>query len=262
VNKERFLFFGARVAALNQRDLTAALELFIRQGGKHIVSNLNLRALYLLDRDQSMRELIATSDLVHIDGMPLIWIAQILGHSVSREHRITYVDWFPMICAQAEASNRRVFYLGSSAKSLALGLQNIQKRFPALNIAGHHGHLQTPEDQSHVIEMINAFQPHILMVGMGMPLQENWIIKNKAVVHANVFLASGAAMDYVAGVVRTPPRWLGLIGLEWAYRLVCEPRRLWRRYLWEPMFLVAPVLSEIWSVRVRHRRRATLTLDA
>ncbi len=103
-------------------------------------------------------------------------------------------------------------------------------------------------DDELVVEKINAFRPHVLMVGMGMPRQERWILHRFDELDANAILQSGACFDYVAGAIPTPPRWLGRFGLEWLYRLACEPVRLWRRYLVEPWLVGA------WLVRDLLRR--------
>jgi N-acetylglucosaminyldiphosphoundecaprenol N-acetyl-beta-D-mannosaminyltransferase len=101
------------------------------------------------------------------------------------------------------------------------------------------------QDNARVLSEIAQFAPHLLMVGMGMPRQEYWIHQNFARLYANVILPSGAAMDYVAGAAYIPPRWSGRVGLEWAFRLAAEPKRLWRRYLLEPWYVVGIVMRDI-----------------
>jgi N-acetylglucosaminyldiphosphoundecaprenol N-acetyl-beta-D-mannosaminyltransferase len=89
---------------------------------------------------------------------------------------------------------------------------------------------------------IERFRPDILMVGMGMPRQEHWIVENLEHIHAHAILTSGACMDYLAGVVPIAPRWMGRFGVEWMFRLWSEPSRLWQRYLLEPWFLLMLLL--------------------
>jgi len=105
-----------------------------------------------------------------------------------------------------------------------------------------------------VLAQIREFQPQVLMVGMGMPRQEYWILDNLPDIAANVVLTAGACFDYLAGVIPTPPRWLGKIGLEWIFRLWHEPRRLWKRYLWEP-WLLLPLAPK--DVLRRFKKRKT-----
>jgi N-acetylglucosaminyldiphosphoundecaprenol N-acetyl-beta-D-mannosaminyltransferase len=110
-----------------------------------------------------------------------------------------------------------------------------------------HGYFDAnPESQENerVLNAIEAYKPHILMVGMGMPRQEYWIQQNLKRLCANVILPAGAAIDYVAGAVPTPPRWAGRLGLEWAFRLTAEPQRLWRRYLVEPWSILGVVAQD------------------
>jgi N-acetylglucosaminyldiphosphoundecaprenol N-acetyl-beta-D-mannosaminyltransferase len=123
----------------------------------------------------------------------------------------------------------------------------LESRFPELRMETRHGHFD-PDPKGaqsrQVVETINRYRPGILMVGMGMPLQEHWIIDHLEQLDADVILNVGAYIDYIAGVIPTPPRWMGRVGLEWLYRLASEPRRLWRRYLLEPWFLSGIIARE------------------
>jgi N-acetylglucosaminyldiphosphoundecaprenol N-acetyl-beta-D-mannosaminyltransferase len=101
---------------------------------------------------------------------------------------------------------------------------------------------------------INAYAPHVLFVGMGMPRQEIWILDNQTSLNANAILPAGALMDYMAGEIPTPPRWLASLYLEWLYRLISEPARLWRRYLVEPWFVLGQVLR--YQIKFRSRKVA------
>ena len=103
------------------------------------------------------------------------------------------------------------------------------------------------EENLRIIKKINQFSPNILMVGMGMPRQERWILNNFKQVSANAVLSSGACFDYIAGEQKTPPRFLGKIGLEWFYRLINDPKRLSRRYFVEPILLIPVVFKDIRS---------------
>jgi len=135
-----------------------------------------------------------------------------------------------------------------SGIALQRGLSLLREQHPQLEIAGHHGYFdkqtESPENLA-VIQVINEFKPNLLFVGMGMPTQEIWILDNFEALDTNVVLHCGALINYLAGAIPTPPRWLGPIGLEWAFRLATEPRRLWRRYLLEPIAL----LLSLWKNR-------------
>lgn len=113
-----------------------------------------------------------------------------------------------------------------------------------------HGYfdLSSVEANQQIIAEINAWQTDLLLVGMGMPRQEHWVLDHRSELQAWCILPVGAALDYVAGAIPTPPRFMSRIGLEWLARLVAEPRRLWRRYLLEPLALVRFVGVDLRSM--------------
>ncbi|MEM6754470.1 MAG: WecB/TagA/CpsF family glycosyltransferase, partial [Cyanobacteria bacterium P01_C01_bin.38] len=145
----------------------------------------------------------------------------------------------------------RIFYLGSKPGVAEKGADILRQKFPNLKIACAHGYIDASKDSQENIDTIaaiNAFQPHILMVGMSMPRQEHWILDNLEQLQTNAILPSGACIDYVAGAVPTPPRWMGRMGLEWLYRLFSEPKRLWKRYLIQPWFVAKLLIQEYMGI--------------
>lgn len=173
--------------------------------------------------------------------MPLVFMGKLLGYPLRRENRMTHLDWVPPILAQAAQKGWRVFYLGTKPGIAEQGAQVWRSKIPKLEIATHHGYFDISHESfenKQVIAAINAYQPQILMVGMGMPRQEHWIVDNLQQLDVNVIINVGALIDLVAGVIPTPPRWIGRLGFEWLYRLVSNPRYLGRRYLLEPWFLI------------------------
>jgi N-acetylglucosaminyldiphosphoundecaprenol N-acetyl-beta-D-mannosaminyltransferase len=117
----------------------------------------------------------------------------------------------------------------------------MRAKHPGLLIRTHHGHFnaeRSSAENRRVLAEINDYDPDILMVGMGMPRQEIWVLENNAAISARAVYCCGALMDYVAGEIPTPPRWIGALGFEWLYRLFSEPARLWQRYLIEPWFVL------------------------
>lgn len=222
--------------------LNVLIRTAIAQGRRLIIANHNLHSLYLVHHNVSMQAFYTQADCVHVDGMGIIALARMMGHRLERDHRITYVDWIRPLMSEAAGSSWRVFYLGSKPGVAEAGARVLRSQFPALTLETAHGYFDMRPgslDNRKILEAIDHFRPHVLMVGMGMPRQECWVDENLARIAANVILTSGAAMDYVAGVVPTPPRWAGHLGLEWLFRLCAEPRRLWKRYLIEPWYLAA-----------------------
>ena len=240
---------GGDVDAVTMDDLHALIASAVAGREKWIVAHHNMHSVYLYHRDPKMRELYRKARCVHVDGMPLIVLGRLRGFALRREHRITYVDLVRPLMALAARKGFRVFYLGSRPGVAARGAALLQSEIPNLQIATHHGYAGMPgqPDNGEVLAEIERFRPDILMVGMGMPRQEHWIVDNLQDLHAHAILTSGACMDYVAGVVPTAPRWMGRVGAEWLFRLWSEPTRLWYRYLVEPWFIL------MLLVRNRHK---------
>lgn len=238
---------GITVHALSLPQLNALIAEAIRRNQRWIIANHNLHSIYLYHHDPKMRAFFTKADYIHIDGMPLVFLGKLLGFPLRREHRVTYADWTIPLIAEAAQQGWRVFYLGSKPGVAERGARILRKRFPQLQIATANGYFDarsnSPENLA-IVEAINVYQPQVLMVGMGMPRQEHWILNNLDYLCVNAILPAGAAIDYIAGAVPTPPRWAGQLGLEWLFRLCAEPRRLWRRYLVEPWFLFRLVLRD------------------
>jgi N-acetylglucosaminyldiphosphoundecaprenol N-acetyl-beta-D-mannosaminyltransferase len=253
-------FFGIRVHFKTIGELQALVARIIHARENAVIANHNLHSLYLCHRQPRLRDFYAQAEWIHIDGMPIVSLARLFGYPASRNHRVTYADWFPLLMQAAAVGQWRVFYLGSAPGVAEIGANLLRRKHPQLQIRTRDGYFNmqsgSTETES-ILQSITDYQPHLLLVGMGMPRQELWIHANRSKLCANVILPAGAAMDYVAGAVRTPPRWAGRIGLEWAFRLLVEPRRLWCRYLLEPLFL-AGILAKEWIINPSRFKKVSL----
>ena len=251
MNPSSLRYLGVEIDPLNIPQLNNLIAESIEQQQKWIIANHNLNSLHIYHHDPKMRAFYAKADYTHIDGMPLVFIGKLLGHSLKREQRVTYADWVWPLMQEAKIKGWRIFYLGSKPGIAERGANILRQKYPGLEIACAHGYIDPRKDSQEnqaTIAAINSFQPHVLMVGMSMPRQEHWILDNLEQLQTNVILPSGACMDYVAGAVATPPRWMGKMGLEWSYRLFSEPKRLWKRYLIQPWFVGKLLVQETWNI--------------
>jgi N-acetylglucosaminyldiphosphoundecaprenol N-acetyl-beta-D-mannosaminyltransferase len=255
----KYSFLGVWVEPLAIDDLHVLIGRSVDEGRRRIVANHNLHSIYTHHTDPGMRAFYQKADHIHVDGMAIVMLGRLLGFPLERRHRVTYVDWIRPLMSQSTMNGWRVFFLGSKPGVAEKAADILRSENPGLRIRVADGYFDSTAgttDSERVLAEINAFAPNILMVGMGMPRQERWILDHLERLQTNVILTAGACMDYVAGVVATPPRWMGRVGLEWLYRLSCEPGRLWKRYLGEPWFVAFLLLRQLIRRREPLVRRA------
>ena len=202
----------------------------------------NLHSLALAKKSEEYSRAIHSADFFWIDGMPVIWMLRLLGYPLTQDWRLTFLDWQQSFWSMADREGFSVFLVGGSVGVADLTAKKLNVKYPNIKFATHHGYFDlvdtSPETLS-VCEQINHFNTDILMVGLGMPLQELWLHEIKDRVSSKVIMPIGGYFDYIAGTTTTPPRWMGRVGLEWLFRLISSPKRLAFRYLIEPW----PVLS-------------------
>ena len=220
----------------------------IKTNTRLIIASQNLHSVYLAQINVALQQLQSRA-YKHIDGMPLIWFGKLLGYPLKREHRVTWVDWMHPLMDESQKNHWSVFYLGSKQEVAEKAVNSLREKYPRLTIEYANGYFDktsASDENKQRVAAINETSPDILLVGMGMPLQEEWINNNLESLNVPVILTCGAAMEYVAGAVTTPPRWMGKCGLEWLYRLAENPRRFAHRYMVEPWLLVPLAFRDVF----------------
>jgi N-acetylglucosaminyldiphosphoundecaprenol N-acetyl-beta-D-mannosaminyltransferase len=248
ITPRRVRLLGGEVDLATPRDVLDLIDRRAGAPGATLIANHNAHSLFLLRRAPALAGFFAQADLVQIDSTPLIYWGRLLGLPVTRSMRSTYLDWRDDFWRLADERRWRVFYLGGAPGVAKTAAQRLASRYPNVQIGQHHGYFDPAprsRDNRKVLAKVAAFDPDVLMVGMGMPLQETWVLENRAALRRGVILTVGAAFDYEADVQRAPPRWTGRLGVEWLARLIGQPRRLAGRYLVEPWSLIGPALQDI-----------------
>jgi N-acetylglucosaminyldiphosphoundecaprenol N-acetyl-beta-D-mannosaminyltransferase len=245
---QRAELLGGRIDLVTADEVLAFVADAAGQGRKAVIANHNLHSLHLVRKDRDMAALFEIADLIEVDSMPLLLWGRLMGLKTSRAHRSTYLDWREQFWSIAAARRWRVFYLGAAPGVAEAAADKLMKQWPGVEIATRHGyfdHAPGSAENAAVVRQINDFRPDILLVGMGMPLQEAWIARNFDSLEQGVVLPVGGAFDYEAGVQIAAPRFLGAMGLEWLFRLACQPRRLFSRYMIEPWKLVRSAMNDV-----------------
>jgi len=189
--------------------------------------------------DAGFRRILNDADLVTPDGMPVVWAMRSFGRR--QQSRVYGPNLVLALCEQAAHLGHRIFLYGATPDTLDRLTHNLQARFARLQIAGSYAppfRQLTPEEDADVIRRIRESAADLVFVGISTPKQERWMSAHRSTLPGVVMFGVGAAFDFHAGRVSQAPGWMQRNGLEWFYRLLMEPRRLWKRYLLEtPLFL-------------------------
>jgi N-acetylglucosaminyldiphosphoundecaprenol N-acetyl-beta-D-mannosaminyltransferase len=176
-------------------------------------------------------EVLDHADYSLPDGMPLIWLLNLKGHTL--KERIYGPDMMLRLCEEAEKAGWRCFLYGGKEETLRKLRESLIRRFPSMKIVGSYSppfRAVTKEEDEEICRIINAAKPDIVWVGLGAPKQDIWMYEHKDLLDVSVLHGVGAAFDFLSGQIPQAPRWMMQIGLEWLFRLLIEPKRLWKRY--------------------------------
>jgi N-acetylglucosaminyldiphosphoundecaprenol N-acetyl-beta-D-mannosaminyltransferase len=224
---------GVSVDALTVATLHDRLQSLVAHQLKATVLNVNVHCLNLAYTRPWLRNFLNQAEIVFCDGAGVMLGAKLLGYHIPE--RITYADWVWQLAAFAEPHQFTFYFLGARPGVAQQAADNLLKKHPNLKIVGiHDGYFDKTtgsEENKAVIAEINRLKPNILMLGMGMPMQEQWLMENWDDLEVNIALTGGAVFDYISGNLQRAPQWMTDNGLEWLGRLLIEPRRLWKRYI-------------------------------
>ena len=230
--RERTELGGVLIDQVDVAGAVQRLREFLVSGKSHQVVTVNLDFLSIAQRDQRFRHTLNAASLAVADGMPLVWASRWQGSPLPE--RVAGVELVHESCQLAVEYGRGVFLLGAAPGIAEAAGRKLQETYPSLQIAGAYSpplRAITRSENARILRMIRESQPGFLFVALGAPRQDLWIRENLAQLDVPVSMGVGCVFDVVAGVVVRAPQWMQRTGLEWAYRLVQEPGRLWRRYL-------------------------------
>ena len=214
---------------------------------KMTVASYNVHSFNLSMQIPWFYEFQQSADITLCDGFGILKALNYFGLEIPIQYRIAATDLIPELVEYCNHHHLSIFLLGTKPEILAQAIQSLSKQYPSLEVFGHHGYFdQTDLEQNQiVVNQINLVRPNILIVGMGMPLQEQWLLEYRPYLNVNVFIPCGAVIDRLAGIVTPCPKWITNAGFEWLHRLIHEPKRLATRYLiGNPAFLFHIALAK------------------
>jgi len=229
--EQKFNILGVKISATNLNLACRSMGEWIKQKKKAYVCIAPVSTIVDCQKDEEYLKIVNQADMVTPDGMPLVWLAKLSGlHNVQRTYGPDLMLAFSEFSQQ---KGYKHFFYGGTPQTCQLLEEKLRERFPQLKIAGTYAPpfqstLMNEEEQ--IIEKINQSQPDVLWVGLGSPKQDYWMVQHRQQLNVPVMVGVGAAFDFISGVKKQAPWWMQKCGLEWFFRLCCEPKRLWKRY--------------------------------
>jgi N-acetylglucosaminyldiphosphoundecaprenol N-acetyl-beta-D-mannosaminyltransferase len=213
-------------------------SVWMRQGAKKRVCVVPVNCLLAARKSNNLKEIYNTSDMNVADGVPIVWASRFLGRPING--RVTGLDLLPEFSKISAEKGFTFFFLGAKegvAETLRIALT---KKFPNLKVVGIYSppfaEEFSKEEDEKIVRMVNSVKPNVLWVSLTAPKQDFWIQKNFDRLDVNIALGIGGAFEVTAGIIARAPKWMQKNGLEWLFRFLQEPKRLFRRY-----FIEAPV---------------------
>jgi exopolysaccharide biosynthesis WecB/TagA/CpsF family protein len=195
----------------------------------HAVITANAAHLYMMRHDPELALACRAAQLIVADGMSVVWALRASGQPAPE--RVAGVDLMERLLAEAGRRRLRVYFLGARREVVETLVNTSRVRYPGVEIAGFRDGYFGPEDHQVIVEEIRASGAHILFVGMPSPFKETWCERHRERLCVPVIMGVGGSFDVLVGYIRRAPRWVRSAGLEWSWRLLMEPRKLWKRYL-------------------------------
>jgi len=253
----RVNILGVGVSAVSPPSALARIDGFIKGKKQTYVCVTSVHGVIESQTDPELRAIHNKAGLVVPDGMPLVWTGRLKGYSDIG--RVAGPDLLPAVCEYSVDKGYRHFFYGGG-EGVAQRLREVLcRRFPGLEVVGECSppfRSLTESEEREISDLINAAEPDIVWVGLSTPKQERWMAAFRPRLKASTLIGVGAAFDFNAEIKRMAPRWMRSNGLEWFFRLITEPRRLWWRYL-----VVTPRFIPLVFLQILRLRRYSLHSD-
>lgn len=231
MNKENIL--GVDVSPLSYEDLKKNIEKDIENNKKSFIVAINPEKILKARKDEKLKELLNNATYEIPDGIGVIYASKLRKGNIKT--RITGIDSMEMLCKLSEEKKYKIFMYGAKEETIKKAKENLEIKFPNIQIVGTINGYEKDNDK--IISSINKSKADIVFVALGSPKQEYWITENMDKVSAKIFQGVGGSFDVFSGNIKRAPNWMQKIGLEWLYRLIKEPKRIFRqiklvKFLW------------------------------
>lgn len=246
---ERIL--GIKVNPLTIGKAVLQIKAWIAKGSTYFVSISSVNNIVSALKNHDLMKVQNCADMTTTDGMPLVWVLKLLGYK--NIERVSGAEFMPAVLEMAEREGFSNYFYGCTDDVLEALKAKLRKKFPKLQIAGSYSppfRKLTEEENRQIVDRINEKKPHLVWVGLSTPKQELWMFENRDRLKNCVMLGVGAAFNFITGKAKRAPKWMQDTGLEWLFRLIREPKRLWKRYLIGNTVFIYFILKELLNERL------------
>lgn len=245
MNKQPLL--NTYVNNLDMSETISAIEQMIASDKKSYIVPINVDVVMKIEKDPYLKRIVDNADMVLVDGQPLIWVSKM--HKTPVKAKISGSDLVPELCKVAAEKGYSIFIIGGKDGIAKQAKHKLEREFPEINIVGTYappvGFERNIPEITKINKMVSEAKPDLLIVCFGCPKQETWIFENIEKYNAKVSVCAGATVDFISGNVKRAPRWMSDHGLEWFYRFLREPKRLFKRYFVDDV----KILGLVWKYR-------------
>ena len=249
----RIRLFGCPVDHMSLTDCVYNLESAILEKRQCHIVVINAAKVVKAQSSPELCDILWNADLVGADGVPIVWASHIMGDPLPG--RVNGTDLMEHLIELAAEKGYTIYFLGARQRILESAIDYLQTVYPRLNIAGYrNGYFDSMNDEEEAVISINRADPDILLLGMGTPMKEQWVKRHKKDLKVRVIHGVGGSFDILGGATRRAPKWMQNSGLEWLFRLILEPGRMWKRYCYTNTVFIWLVSKMAWNRLFRIHR--------
>ncbi len=238
---------NVHVDNISMTEAVLNIEDLIKQGKKSYVVAVNTDVVIKAENDNYLKTIINEAEMVLVDGQPLVWVAKLLKCPVKA--KISGSDLVPELCRKAADKGYTIFIIGGKEGVAKQAQKKLEEQYQGINVVGTYspplGFEKDEQELNQINRLVNQAHPDILIVCFGCPKQEKWIYENYLKYNAAVSICAGATVDFMAENIKRAPKWMREWGLEWFYRFLKEPRRMFKRYFVDD----TKILGLIWKYK-------------
>lgn len=254
MEKHRYKILNTYVNAISMEETIAIIEKIIadKKPTQHVV--INASKVNLMEKDLRLRQIVNACPLINADGASIVWAAKKLG--VPLRERVTGVDLFQKLVALAEDKNYKIYLFGAKEEVVVRVKDIFEKKYPNIKIVGYRNGYFTEKDEPQIVKDMAMSGADMMFVAFSSPKKEFWVNKYLEQLNIPFVMGVGGSFDIVAGITERAPEWMQKHGLEWFYRFIQEPRRMWKRYIIGNAKFV--ILTYKYKIKSRKNRERTV----